>query len=993
MRFTIFLCVFFYVCFFQCYGKNRLGKFPGSLNHFADSALKDSLRTDSATASMLLIAKKLALKDSIAPSSIVYFPGTSLQQYVKGQSAGVYIQEGSGEPGVEQNIFIRGLSTPLLTAKDIYNTQPLIVVDNIPIISKDHPFSYDIQQYDFNRIGPATNLLSAISSDNIASIEIIKNLSLAAKYGPRAVNGVIFIKTKSPEFKRVISVNSYVGLAAHNNVQTMNGASENSFRKPFYDRYATVGQIQNGPAYLRDSLYNIYFGPSNWTDLYYRNAPVYNVDASVTGGTNRSNFRVNVGTQKSGGIADETGHDRYSASFVMNMIPLKWLNVTTGVNASRLVRQRNRFMRDIFGETNYIPNLTNPISPNKDYYSKYLSELDKSFDKNKNNVLNGYLNLGFTFGKLTMNTRLAADYNEGFRDIFFPSTILESNSYVSNYFGYNQRLMAINTLDYQLKWNKSHTLTLETGQSLQLDTYSYNYGYANRGVNDYIKINLLDDPKEPLTGYFSYNPNNGFLNSLTARYLDNMRNNLISFYGKGNYSYKDKYAFSLLLRTDGSSTAQPTNRWFFSPAVNASWNLKNDLLASNKTINSLKLSAGYARLGRMESDDRFASGPQYKVEIGYTGQSRIGTFSGVSTLNRPYSSGWIGYDIPWAYSDQINTGLSIGILNNRVMADLEVYSRNDNNQLMNMPAFAEYGYNQAFLPGLNVNNSGIDASLTVNVFNSKKLTWTSSLNGNYNRNKLKALPQDLDRIVIGDRLLQVGESIDKYWVLENEGIYTSDSQIPVNPLNEKKLRMDALEGVELHAGDPRWKDQNGDYIIDNDDKVLKGHSLPVISGGFNNHFTYKKVNLDLNFYYNLGRDVINKEMANRFDFINRQNANNINSVNDITFWEKRGDYSLYPVYNPWSAAIPYRSDQDLFLENASFIKLRSVTLGYDLSNLMRRTSLKTTNLYVYGTANNLFTITPYTGRDPELADFRGYDTGYGQRIPRIYTVGFKMNIN
>lgn len=929
-------------------------------------------------------------KSVVKSARISSFPGVSLQQYLKGQAAGVTIQEPSGEPGTEQHIFIHGTPVPLFSAKDISSSQPLIVLDGVPLISKDHPFAYDIQQYDYNRIGPATNLLAGIDPENIESIEVIKDLSEVAMYGPRAANGVIFIRSKKPQAKKIISFNSYIGLAARDGVNTLNGASESNFRKPFYNQYATEEQKQNTPAYLRDSLYSIYYGPANWTDLYYKNALIYSANASLAGGSDKTNFRASLGNQRNNGVADGTGLSRYSIGFVISMKPLSWLNITTSINGSQLVRDRNRYQRDRFAEERYLPNLTNPISPNKDFYANYLSEYDKSFDKNKTNIFDGYTEFDFSFGKLNITSRFSADYNEGYRDIFYPSTLLETNSYVSNYFGYNQRLTAENTISYSFDWNNVHKLNLQAGQTFQWDTYHYNYGYAYRGSSDYIKINLLNDPKNPLTAFFSYNPNTGFLNTLMYRFLDNIQNNLISFYGKGTYSFKDKYSLSLMLRTDGSSAAQPTSRWFFSPVVSAGWNLKNDLSLQGSKISELKLHASYGRIGRVQLDDRYAAGPQYTVDIGYTGEPRVGTYSGVATLNRPYSSGWVGYNIPWAYSEQINIGANIGFWDNRLMIAADVYSRSDKDQLIGVPAFAEYGYTQSYQAGMNINNSGIDATINANIFsNSKKLQWNSSLNINYNRNRLKSLPGGLRELVEGNRLLQVGKAVDQYWLLDNGGIYKSDAEVPVNPKTGLPLN---FQGIPLKAGDAIWNDRNGDYTIDDADRILTGHSLPLVSGGFNNDFKYGNWTLGLNLYYNLGRNIINQDMAKRFDFINQESANDMNSVKEVTFWEKRGDYNKYPVYNPWSSAVPYRSDQNLFLENAAFLKLRSVSVGYDLKDLLKAKRSKIDRLYVYATANNLFTLTPYTGGDPELTDYAGYDTGYGLPIPRTFTLGVKMEL-
>src|SRR3546814_20417714 len=122
-------------------------------------------------------------------------------------------------------------------------------------------------------------------------------------------------------------------------------------------------------------------------------------------------------------------------------------------------------------------------------------------------------------------------------------------------------------------------------------------------------------------------------------------------------------------------------------------------------------------------------------------------------------------------------------------------------------------------------------------------------------------------------------------------------------------------GITMKAGDPRWKDINGDNQVNDQDKVLQGNILPKISGGMHNQFRYQNWTLNVDLYFNLGREILNREMANRFDFINRESGNNINSVKEITYWEKRGDYSNYPLYNPWSSVMPYRAEQDLFLED------------------------------------------------------------------------------
>ena len=647
------------------------------------------------------------------------------------------------------------------------------------------------------------------------------------------------------------------------------------------------------------------------------------------------------------------------------------------VNANRLERDRNRSQRDRFAQMSYVPDLGSPLSPNKAVYNNYLDDIADGFDDNKTNVIEGLASLTVNIGKFNISSRFGYDYNEGYRDIFYSKALMEGNSYASNYFGFNQRLTIDNIATYDLQLNQAHDFHFEVGQSVNWDSYKYNYAYAYKGSNDFIKLNLLNDDLQP----------SNFPKELVYKFIDQTRNNLLSFFGKADYAFDNKYSVSLLLRADASSNAQPTSRWFVSPVVSAGWNIKNDLLSSDSFVDQLKLRVSAGRLGRIENFDSYAQGPQYTADLSYTGNIIAPSYTAIATLSRPYNYGWIGYGIPWAYADQLNIGLDLALLKNRFRVSADLYTKSDKNQVIGLPSYAEYGYTQSLESGLSVNNKGLDLTISGDVVKSNTFSWTPSLNLNFNHNSLLALPRGLNELVIGDRFLKVGQPIDQYWLYTNEGIYTDDDDVPA--IDGVPLR---FNGIALAAGDPKWKDINGDGTINSDDKTLMGHMLPKLAGGFRNDFKLKNWTLGVDMYFNLGREIVNQEMSNHFDFINQESGNTINSVKEITFWEKRGDYSKYPLYNPWSTVIPYRVDQDLFLENGSFLKLRTVSLGYDLSQWFSKKSIKGAKLYVYGTASNLFTITPYSGQDPELIGYSGYDTGYGLPIARTYTLGLRMGL-
>lgn len=956
-----------------------------ALNAQTDSAAakKDSVAV--AVTTGVKLASLSANKENLNAIPLHYInaqPYVSLQQMLKGNAAGVYVQEPSGEPGTEQNIFIRGISSPLLSKRELFDQQAAVYLNGIPL-TQDNPFAYEIQKYDFNRIGPATNLLAGINPANIASIEVIKDPVALASLGPLAANGAIWITTKNAHSGyRQISINTYFGYALKGEITPVNAAHENSFRLPFYDRYGTVNDRLNYPPYLRDSTNIDYYGPANWTDLYYRNTPVYSADLSLTGGSERANFRFFAGATKNAGNTDNTSINRYTGSFFINVAPLEWVTVSSMISYNRLDRNRNRNIRDRLAEQRYIPDLTNPLTPNKRLYSNYLGEFDKAIDNNVSNLIQGYVAIATNLKKISYRGRIGFDYNEGIRDVFWPSTLLEGNNFVSNYFGYNQRLVISNTLSYEFSLGNRQKLTLEGGQNFMADVYKYDYAFAYNGPNDFIKINVVDgaDPDLQTTGYRVY------------YYPGKMESRLVSFHGNATYSHNDILKLTALVRRDGSSNMQPDNRWFTSFAGGAEWDLKKHLLANNNKIASLSLAVSASRIGKLLSDDRFNAGPQYRVDLGWANEPTLGSYAGIPGISRPYTSGWVGYGIPWSYSDQLNAGVRIGLVKDRLTFAVDAYTRNDKQMLLPIPVPAEWGYTGAYKSGLEVNNCGIDfvAKAVVLPVTEKGLGWTFTANFNYNKNKLNALPGGLSELVIGTNKLVVGQPIDAFWLLQNNGIYQTDAEVPVNPQTGNPL---SFQGVALKGGDPRWVDVNGDYVINDKDKLLMGNYMPRVTGGFGSSVSYKSFALDFQFYAVLGRKVLNQYAASRLDFVNIEVNNNINSVKEITFWEKKQDLSAYPLYNPWSDVVPYRKEQDLFLDNASFLKLRSLSLSYDLTSALNgknNRNFRKVSLYVTGV--NLFTITPFKGDDPELVNYNGVYTGYGLPIPRSVILGCRIDL-
>lgn len=945
---------------------------------------QDTLKSDTLDAKARRIVEKINnigktknTNDTLKVKQAQLTPFVSLQQYLKGSVAGLHVQETSGEPGTTQSMIIRGIGAPVINNKDSYNVQPLVYLNGIPLI-QDHPFAYDVQKYNYNRIGPATNLLSAIDIQNIQSVEVIKDPFELAKLGPLAANGAIWIITKDARSgTRQISVNSYFSIAQPNDALTTNGAYEDKFRKPFYNKFATESQSLAYASYLRDSTNTNYFGASNWSDLYYKAAPAYSLDMSLTGGSERANFRFFGSHTTSAGNADDTNLKRYNASFYINMAPFEWLTLSSMINAVRLNRDRNKNLRDRFAETRYIPDLSTPLSPNKESYQNYLKEYDKSIDDNVNNIVQGYVALNFNLKKLKYTSKIAADYNEGIRDLFVPSTLMETNNYVSNYFGYNQRLVLSNVISFDDVYQQKHKVSFEFGHNYMSDTHRYNYATAYNGPNDFIKLNVVEGNKD-LDGYLTPN---GFS---VYRYSDLEKLNIMSFYANGSYDYDNLFKLSAVVRNDGSSTAQPDSRWFLSAAVRAGFNLKKLLRVENTTTDELKASVSIARTGQSFLTDRYAGGPQYRVDVGWDDEPTMPSYNAFATISRPYTTGWVGYGLKTPYSDKLDFTVEGAFFNNRLNGSLSLYTNSNKQMIFNSSVPLEYGYTTKYESGMSVNNKGVDVSVQGNLLNGKSgVNWSTGVNFNFNKNKLTALPAGQQSLIINDRKFVVNESVDRFWLFQNQGVYTSTAQIPRNPVTNKIME---FKGIPLQVGDPIWKDENGDYVIDDKDKVLKGRIMPKVTGGWFNQFAYKKIDLNFHFTFALGQNALNTNAASQFDFINREASNDLNSVKEIFAWQKSIDLNKYPLYNPWSAVVPYRTDQDLFLEDASYMKLKTLTLGYHFSSK----SLK--KVYVYVTGTNLFTITSFSGDDPELVTLMGNYNGYGLPIPRTYMLGVKLDL-
>lgn len=909
-------------------------------------------------------------------------PYTGINQMLIGRTTGVDVRIPTSEPGKRNSLFIRGTSSLLLKNSDLFYAQPTYVVDGVPLIL-DHAFAYDIQRFDFNRLGTETDLLSVIDVNDIERIEVLKDFAATARYGPMAANGVINIVTKGPRIgKMKVSVNSWAGVSVRPKVDAVNGRYERDFRLPFYNKYANETQWLNFPRYLADSSQPRYFGPANWDDLFYRNSLSEGIQAAVSGGSAYSAFRFGIGQTSRQDVADMTGLQRYNVNFGINIMPVHNLLFTAYMGVATLNRKRNELLRDRAGDEDYLFNYENPLSPNKDFLQPYYTDKQNIINRNRNNSARIIANAQYTLDEhFTWNTRFAIDYGQNFRDYFLPASLGEGNSFVSDFDGLNRRLLLDNSVRYANTFGKGHGFTVTLGQYDQWDKWRYDYGRAYKGKSDYIKIYQPGNDANHQGQFSNFR--------LTFNAKDFTQSNLASFYGNIDYNYQQKYFLGVYIRRDGTSYLAPENQWLTSPTFSAAWKISNEaFFHPGSWLNQLELKASWGRVGRLLMDELYRGGPVYNVDEGWNGTPNISTYNAFPGLNAAYGTGYVINGTKWPYVDQLNGEIYVSLLKSRLNLTLDVYSKTDRNLVLKVPVMEEEGYTGVVRNGMAIRNYGYELAIDANIVNSKQFGWNIALTAYTNQNKLLALPEGLQDLTIDNHRFLVGKPTDRYWVLENQGIYNSDAEVPVNPATGKKQ---SYLGVALQAGDPKWKDQNGDYNIDNGDRIMTGRLSPAVTGGFSNTFRYRALELNLLLNYAFGRHVINEVLANRFDFANREGVDDPKGIKEISYWTKiPGDYSKIPLYNPWSAVYAYQPEQTLFLENASYVKLRSVTLTYNFQPpWLKKAGVEL--LRIYATGNNLLTWTKYKGGDPETVSYFGYDEGYyNWAYPRTYTLGFNF---
>ena len=877
---------------------------------------------------------------TVKPSEIEAGLATSAQDLLVGASPGVVVTT-SGNPSEGGNIQIRG-GASLAASND-----PLIVIDGVPMDTKG--------------VVGSSNPLSLISPESVESMTILKDASATAIYGSRASNGVIIITTKkgksgAPQVS--FTANAYINTPR----SLLNMMSADQFRSYIINQYGAdsdqAGALGN---------YN-----TDWQKEATRTSFSSDYSLSIGGTAGKVPYRVGVSYSNNNGIIEFTSMERTSAN--INLSP-KFFHDLLSVNANVL----GAYVKNSYANNNLAScaamNPTLPVrdyvngSPAFGYWTSYVgggllagsdSEGTKinsttaplnpiadmaavnSYGKSYQSIGNLQLDLKMPFlTDLRANLNLGYDYQHGtWAGGNYPNT---PNAWNSGY-----EVVINDKVEVIKDGGTSETNQFQTRLNLLLDFYmNYNHyfesikssvditaGYSwqkfHNKRREYTFVNCVMDPAHEQYLGVQARPT-----SYTIQPLQ-----LVSFFGRANFVFLDKYLVTATVRRDGTSRFSKDHRWGTFPSVALGWKIleENFMEGTRGYLNELKLRAGYGITGQQDlGDDYFPYLPIYSVSTDVSGM--YPSLTGGSTGVLPITPGAYNSDIKWEETATWNAGIDFGFMNNRIMGSFDFYKRKTKDLL----TFANYpaGSNLTNKGNINIGdleNVGVEFTLTARPIVTDNFTWTSSYNVAWNKNKITRLAEGADTQT-GSISAGTGGTIQKHEVghpAYSFYVYEQVYDAAGNP----------LEGV--------FVDRNGDGHINEADKYLYHSRDPKVTMTWNNTFNWKNWDFGFVLRANIGNWMYNNTQASNVSKRNNAALPLSNLMADTFLFETSDITTIM---------------SDYFVQNASFVRCDNITLGYTWNNLINNNL----RLRLYGAVQNPFVITKYKGLDPEV--FSGIDSG------------------
>ncbi len=932
------------------------------------------------------------------------FPATTVDEALQGKTAGVQITSNSGAPGASVSVNIRGVGS-------FGSTTPLYIVDGFP-----------------------TQDISFINPTTIESLTVLKDASATALYGVRASNGVVIVQTKQGAAGKVqVELNSFIGFRSKpNSVDVLD-----------VDRFAAfateLSSSDNEEVAGQADPYSEWSNPSNlsnidWQDEIFEQAVRKSTTLSIRGGGPKSQIAFSAGIYDEEGTLRGSEFKRYDLGLNANINISEKVRVKSNIKYItsqnfQTLGTGNGGLLNVYATIPHLaptgdPNLrggenpTNrPIDGNGNFgafpevgtetFRDGINWVARALENDQDNLNTTILaNADVEWDILDgLSTQLKLGGRvDNFAGWFFQPRYYRSadnidfrdNAIFSNNQNTSNEWLAEYLLKYKITLADAHNVDVLAGTSAQR---IFNRSSGATGV-----------------GFFNNNIRDiGSADALQNVFGNATRQTLASTFARLNYSYDNRYYITATIRRDGvGNVFSRNNLWGVFPSVAAGWNLDEESFMQNSPFDFLKLRGSWGETGSFAGIRPFSFQPLFVSLSGQanTSYSFTGDFTNTSSGLTPV--GIPNPDLSWETQTQANFGIEGEALNGSLYFTFDYFNRESGNFLFNQSVPAESGFTSRPVNGGTVVNKGFEALVGYRK-RSGDFSWDINANITTIDNELIRVNSELDEIIFQTEFLdpfntngfwyevtriRTGDEVGSFFGFVTDGIFQNQAEI--DAANAGAPDDEFFQSEDTSPGDRRFRDLNGDGQITSEDRTIIGSSVPDFYGSVNLNVSYKGFDLGLNFYGTYGNDVLNlvkRDLESASAYGNNESFSNVSSEYFNNRWNGEGSTNTFPRALIDDNDIQNNRVSDHFVEDASFLRLRNVTIGYSLpASLINNIGLN--QVRIYGSLQNLLTITNYSGSDPEIGQnadrngvsnvtTRGIDAG-AFPLSKSFTLGLNV---
>lgn len=907
----------------------------------------------------------------------------TFDQALQGKVPGLVAQQISGQPGGAVSVQIRGLSS-------FSGGSPMYVIDGVIIGGTA-------------TLGAGVNPLAGINPSEIESIDVLKDASATAIYGSQATNGVIVITTRRGQVAPPsISYDMYTGYQQiPKKLPVMNLREYAAF---INERNTGLGWgFDTRPEFVNPK----YLGEgTDWQEELFRNAPVSNHTLTISGGDVRTQYLLSGSYFNQEGIALGSDFRRISLRLNLDNRTTNWLKIGTSLQLVSIKENVNSTSSNVINTAlSQTPDIAvknedgswggayNPNGWVNSTVNPYAIALINKDQVNRKQLFgNLYAEIAFT-KDLTLRNEATASFSMATEDRFNPSYtfgLIKNNTNSASY-NFSQSLFTTirNYFTYSHLFKDKYNVNVLLGHEAQLNTSENSSAGRSNFPSNNVQVISSGDPTTAT--------NSGSKGQSAQE----------SYFGRINLGINDKYLFTANLRADGSSKFAPENRWVNTYSGAFAWKINNErLLKSVKNINELKLRLGYGLTNNQNIRDYAYTSTLATVATGLTGIAQL-----TQNVGNPY--------VQWEKTKYANIGLDGTLFSWRLNFSLDFYNRRTDGLVLQIPLPLYSGTAIGYSPGSldapyvnigTVNNKGFDFRISSTNVKSKSFTWKTDVTVSRNINEVLKLNTDGASLDRQYSKTIVGRSIGEFYgYVIDGGVFATKEDFKTHALPTKNgvpLPVGAAGG-SIWYGDLKFKDFNGDGVINEHDQTFLGSPIPKYQLGLNNTFSYKNFDLNIFFAANIGNKVYNQLRVNgEYPGTSFGYLRELMNYAKLTLIDPNGsatDINNIQVTNPDTRIPGIRNDNtndnnrnsDKFVENGTFLRCKNIALGYTLpEKLISKANIK--YVRVYFNVSNAFILTNYKGMDPEIGSWdplnAGIDGGYYPQ-PRVYTIGANIKLS